>query len=63
MANRPMPQRLLALFQNYPEAVRKVIAETLEDEQESLSMRNPRGILEKIEDIIDKVVKNEARQH
>lgn len=55
--------RLKALFKNYDPAVRQIIYEVGELEQQKISMKNPRGILEEIDVIISRIAKEElARQ-
>lgn len=63
MASSLLQEKVLALFKDYSPAVREIIAEVLNIEQEHLSMKNPRGAVEKIEDVIDRVAKDETRKH
>ena len=63
MSGSLMQEKVLALFKDYDPRIQEVIAEVLAVEQEHLSMKNPRGAVEKIEDIIDRVAKDETRQH
>ena len=56
-----LQEKVLALFKDYDPQIREVIAEVLGVEQEHLSMKNPRGAVEKIKDIIDRVAKDETR--
>lgn len=63
MAGSLLQEKVLAMFKDYEPAVREIIAEVLILEQEHLSMEKPRGIIEKIEDVIDRVVKDETRKH
>lgn len=56
-----MQEKVLALFKDYDPQIREIIADVLAVEQEHLSMKNPRGAVEKIEDIIDRVAKYETR--
>lgn len=61
MAGSSLQEKVLALFKDYDPKIREVIAEALIVEQEHLSMKNPRGAVEKIEDILDRVAKDETR--
>ncbi len=51
--------RVLNLFRDYDEDVRKIIAEVIVLEQEHISMERPR-VKDAIKEIIDEAVKNEA---
>ncbi len=61
MAGASLQEKVLALFKDYDPKIREIIAEVLAAEQEHLSMKNPRGVVEEIEDIIDRVAKDETR--
>lgn len=55
-----LKERLLELFRKYDADVQEVIAEVVTLEQEHISMKNPRGIKEKIKEVIDRVAKDET---
>jgi hypothetical protein len=61
MLGSAMQEKVLALFKDYDPSVKAVIAEVLALEQEHLSMKNPRGVVEKIEEIVERIAKNETR--
>lgn len=61
MAETTLQEKVLALFKEYDPRIQEIIAEVLALEQQHLSMKNPRGVVEKIEDVIDRVAKDEAR--
>ena len=63
MPGSSMQEKVLALFKDYDPQIREIIAEALVIEQEHLSMKNPRGAVESIEDVIDRVAKDETRKH
>ncbi len=52
-------ERLRKLFENYDPAVRRVIDEVGEVEQQLISMKRPHGIYDKIDEIITRVVEEE----
>lgn len=54
--------RLKELFKNYDPAVRQVINEVGEVEQQFISMERPRGIYEKIDEIITRIAEEELRR-
>ena len=49
--------KILELFHEYDPEVQVVIGRVLDKEWERLSLRNPRGIIQDIRDIIDAEVK------
>lgn len=51
--------RLKTLFKNYDPAVREIIYEVGELEQQYISMKNPRGIMDEIDTIISRIAKEE----
>lgn len=51
--------RLKTLFKNYAPAVREIIYEVGELEQQYISMKNPRGIMDEIDTIISRIAKEE----
>lgn len=51
--------RLKALFKSYDPAVRQVIYEVGEIEQQYISMERPRGIYKDIDDVITKIAREE----
>lgn len=54
--------RLKTLFKNYDPAVRDIIYEVGELEQQYISMKNPRGIMDEIDAIISRIAKEELTQ-
>ncbi|GAB4267429.1 MAG: hypothetical protein Kow0080_09550 [Candidatus Promineifilaceae bacterium] len=54
--------RLKELFKNYDPAVRQVINEVGEIEQQFISMERPRGIYEKIDEVITRIAEEELRR-
>lgn len=54
--------RLVTLFQQYDPALRQVILEVLEVEQEFISMERPRGIYDRIDTIVTRVADEELRR-
>lgn len=54
--------RLKELFKNYDPAVRQVINEVGEIEQQFISMEKPRGIYEKIDEVITRIAEEELRR-
>lgn len=61
MLGSSMQKKVLELFKDYDPKIQEIIAEVLNIEQEHLSMKNPRGAVERIEDVIDRVAKHEIR--
>lgn len=61
MLGSSMQKKVLGLFKDYDPKIQEIIAEVLNIEQEHLSMKNPRGAVERIEDVIDRVAKDEIR--
>jgi hypothetical protein len=61
VAGSSLQEKVMTLFKDYDLSIREVIADVLIVEQEHLSMINPRGVVEKIEDIVDRVAKHETR--
>lgn len=62
MLNSRLMVKVLELFKDYDPAVREIVGDVIQLEQEHLSMEKPRGILEKIEDVVDRVAKDETRK-
>ena len=54
--------RLKELFKNYDPAVRQVIYEVGEIEQQFISMERPRGIYDKIEEVISRIAEEELKR-
>ncbi|MFQ5399715.1 MAG: hypothetical protein ACE5E7_08970 [Anaerolineae bacterium] len=54
--------RLKELFKNYDPAVRQVINEVGEIEQQFISMERPRGIYDKIDEVITRIAEEELRR-
>ena len=54
-----LKQRLTNLFQKSDPAVRAVIVEIGEIEQRYISMKNPRGIMDDIDDVITRIAKDQ----
>jgi hypothetical protein len=54
--------RLKELFRNYEPAVRQVINEVGEVEQQFISMKTPRGIMDKIDEIITRIAQEELQR-
>ena len=54
--------RLKSLFNNYDPAVRQVIYEVSEAEQQFISMERPRGIYDKIDEIITRIAEEEMKR-
>ena len=54
--------RLKTLFKNYDPAVRQVIHEVGEVEQQFISMERPRGIYDKIDEIITRIAGEEVER-
>jgi len=63
VAGSMLQEKVMALFKDYPPAIQEILGEVLEIEQEHLNMKNPRGAVEKIEDVVDRVAKDETRKH
>lgn len=53
-----LKERILELFRDHEPEVREVIARVLEEEWAHLSLERPRGIRERIRQIIDDEVKS-----
>ena len=53
-----LKERILELFHEYEPEVQNVINRVLEEEWERLSLERPRGIMDRIRQIIDEEVKN-----
>lgn len=51
--------RLKVLFKSYDPAIRQVIYEVGEVEQQFISMKTPRGIYDKIDEIVTRIAKEE----
>lgn len=51
--------RLRALFKSYDPAIRRVIAEVGEIEQQYISMKSPMGIMKDIDELITKIAREE----
>jgi hypothetical protein len=54
--------RLKTLFNNYDPAVRRVIYEVGDLEQQFISMKNPRGIMNEIDEIISRIAREEIER-
>ncbi len=54
--------RLKTLFNNYDPAVRRVIYEVGDLEQQFISMKNPRGIMNEIDEIITRIAREEIER-
>lgn len=54
--------RLKELFKNYDPAVRQVINEVGEIEQQYISMERPHGIYAKIDEVITRIAEEELRR-
>ncbi|MCP5097977.1 MAG: hypothetical protein GY943_20710 [Chloroflexi bacterium] len=54
--------RLKTLFNNYDPAIRQVIYEVGEIEQQYISMKTPRGIMNEIDEIITRIAKEEIER-
>ncbi|HFQ93579.1 MAG TPA: hypothetical protein ENK32_06190 [Anaerolineae bacterium] len=54
--------RLKELFKNYDPAVRQVIYEVGEIEQQFISMERPRGIYDKIDEVISRIAEEELKR-
>lgn len=54
--------RLKDLFKNYDPAVRQVIYEIGEIEQQFISMERPRGIYDKIDEVISRIAEEELKR-
>ncbi len=54
--------RLKTLFKNYNPAVRQVIYEVGEIEQQFISMERPRGIYDKIDEVITRIAEEELKR-
>ncbi len=54
--------RLKTLFDNYDPAVRRVIYEVGDLEQQYISMKNPRGIMNEIDEIITRIAREEVER-
>jgi hypothetical protein len=58
-----MRARLLELFRNYDDPIQEIVADVLAVEQEYLSMKKPKGAKVKVDDIVDRVARDETGQH
>ncbi len=54
--------RLKELFKNYDPAIRQVIYEVGEIEQQFISMERPRGIYDKIDEVISRIAEEELKR-
>ena len=54
-----LKERLTNLFKQYDPAVRAVIVEIGEIEQRYISMKNPHGIMDDIDDVITRIAKKQ----
>lgn len=54
--------RLKTLFNNYDSAVRRIIQEVGELEQQHISKKNPRGIMNQIDEVITQIAREEIEQ-
>lgn len=54
--------RLKTLFKNYDPAVRQVINEVGDIEQQFISMKNPRGIMGEIDKVITRIAEEELKR-
>lgn len=57
-----LKERLRKLFESYDPAIRQVINEVGELEQQYLSMRLPRGIMPEIDQVITRVAEQELQR-
>ncbi|HIP71641.1 MAG TPA: hypothetical protein EYH05_09630, partial [Anaerolineae bacterium] len=57
-----LQDRLKNLFKNYDPAVRQVIYEVGEIEQQFISMERPRGIYDKIGEVISRIAEEELKR-
>jgi len=57
-----LQDRLKNLFKNYDPAVRQVIYEVGEIEQQFISMERPRGIYDKIDEVISRIAEEELKR-
>ncbi|MCW5841682.1 MAG: hypothetical protein KIT77_10605 [Caldilinea sp.] len=56
-------ERIDSLFQQHDPALRQLILTVLEIEQEFISMERPRGIFERIDEIVTKVSEMELQRN
>jgi len=54
--------RIATLFQKHDPALRQVILDVLEVEQEFISMERPRGIYDRIDEIVSKTAEIELQR-
>ncbi len=52
-------ERIRQLFTSYETPIRQIINEVTEKEQHKITMKNPRGIYEEIDEIITRVAQQE----
>ena len=57
-----LKDHLRQLFSNYDPVIQEIIAETITLEQENISYKRPRGIVEQIDDIVERAAKKEIDQ-
>lgn len=57
-----LKERLKALFKSYDPPIQQIIFEVGELEQQYISMKNPRGIRDEIDEIVTKVAKQELEK-
>lgn len=52
-------ERLRQLFENYDPAIKQIVYEVGEIEQQYISMKTPRGIMNEIDEIITRIAQEE----
>ncbi len=57
-----LKDHLRQLFSNYDPVIQEIIAETITLEQENISYKRPRGVVEQIDDIVERAAKKEIDQ-
>lgn len=55
--------RIATLFQQYDPTLRQLILDVLEVEQEFISMERPRGIYDRIDEIVATIADAELQRH